>query len=92
MPYINVGNENLKNMIRAVSFHGVHPIIDRVSPFEEARRGVRALRRRAAFRQGRHRPLRPLRRIVPFHHICVNHALAIRTSRVRSDDNRPILW
>jgi hypothetical protein len=29
MPYVHVGNENLENMIRAVSFHGVHPIIDR---------------------------------------------------------------
>jgi NADPH:quinone reductase-like Zn-dependent oxidoreductase len=35
---IGIGSrEDLENMGRAVSFHGVHPIIDRVFPFEEAR-------------------------------------------------------
>ena len=35
---IGVGSrEDLENMARALSFHGVHPIIDRVFPFDEAR-------------------------------------------------------
>jgi NADPH:quinone reductase-like Zn-dependent oxidoreductase len=35
---IGIGSrEDLENMSRALSFHGVHPIIDRVFPFEEAR-------------------------------------------------------
>ena len=35
---IGIGSrEDLENMIRALSFHGVHPTIDRVFPFEQAR-------------------------------------------------------
>jgi NADPH:quinone reductase-like Zn-dependent oxidoreductase len=35
---IGIGSrQDLENMSRALSFHGVHPIIDRVFPFEEAR-------------------------------------------------------
>lgn len=35
---IGIGSrEDLENMGRALSFHGVHPIVDRVFPFEEAR-------------------------------------------------------
>ena len=35
---IGIGSrEDLENMSRALSFHGVHPIIDRVFPFEEAK-------------------------------------------------------
>ncbi len=35
---IGIGSrEDLESMSRALSFHGVHPIIDRVFPFEEAR-------------------------------------------------------
>jgi NADPH:quinone reductase-like Zn-dependent oxidoreductase len=35
---IGIGSrEDLENMSRALSFHGVRPIIDRVFPFEEAR-------------------------------------------------------
>jgi alcohol dehydrogenase len=35
---IGIGSrEDLENMSRALSFHGIHPIIDRVFPFEEAR-------------------------------------------------------
>jgi alcohol dehydrogenase len=35
---IGIGSrEDLESMSRALSFHGVHPIIDRVFPFEQAR-------------------------------------------------------
>ena len=36
---IGIGSrEDLESMSRALSYRGVHPIIDRVFPFEEARR------------------------------------------------------
>ena len=55
---IGIGSrDDLENMSRALSFHGVHPIIDRVFAFERGTPGVRVLRRRTALRQGRDHPL-----------------------------------